>query len=471
MRDPGHRTPLHNDDAEQAVLSACLYSKRALDTAADIVRDVDFYAERHRRLFRAMLALAASGQVVDPITLSDWFKRAHELEAVGGKEYLGFLVDAVPTDANVAFHAGLVADAARARRLLAITTDAVSALQDNTSWLDVERELGTRLVNFRADLSDDRLFDDKRAMAKAAKAYLEEEGVTGSPYGFASLDARVLPPLPGHFVLIGGASGSGKSTVARNIIRQWVQRFRNPVGWLTCEMTGAEQLTHLALMDAELSVEDYGRKRLSDDQRRAFAHAVDWWAENNNLAINEMGSVTPDRVLRIFARWRDQGITHFVIDHMHRLDYGPVRVGDELRIAVASFARRLKSFAKDRNALVLGLVQYVKMQPQDEPDDSRIRESNNILEESDSVLHIYRPLVACQMSSRGVLVPMVKANGGRYFEADAPKGAQLTHDPEYVYLKLGKQRRRLRDGLVKILFDARTGLLRDREACEAPEVV
>src|SRR6185312_1126465 len=49
------------------------------------VVDTMFYAERHRRIFRAMVAIAQRGGVVDPLTLSEELLRRGELDAAGGK--------------------------------------------------------------------------------------------------------------------------------------------------------------------------------------------------------------------------------------------------------------------------------------------------------------------------------------------------------------------------------------------------
>jgi replicative DNA helicase len=249
--------------------------------------------------------------------------------------------------------------------------------------------------------------------------------------------------------------------VARNLLRQMVQRSGRRVGWLTCEMSGEEQLAHLACLDAHVPLEDYFRKRLRPDQRARFAAELTAWQETPLLKINEMGAVTPAMALSIFRRWREQGVTHFVLDHLHRLNYGASRSGDDLRVPVADFARALKNFCKDSEASVYALVQYSKIKPHEEPGDEKIREANQILEEGDAVFHIYQPHVACQMDAGGDLYPLTKPGGGRYFEHDAPKGSTLAPDREGVYLKLGKQRRRLRHGVVRIPFNPELAALYD----------
>src|ERR1044071_4426978 len=122
-RDPyGDRRPPYSEDAEQAVLSAMLMDQDAVLRATETVDDTMFYAERHRRIFRAMIAIAERGGVVDPLTLSEELSRRSELEASGGKDYSGFLVDVVPTAANIDYHAQIVKEKALRRRLIEVST-------------------------------------------------------------------------------------------------------------------------------------------------------------------------------------------------------------------------------------------------------------------------------------------------------------------------------------------------------------
>src|SRR4051794_11140490 len=100
-----NRVPPFSEDAEQAVLSAVLADSSALITAVDVIGAEMFYVERHRRLFRAMLELAELGIAVTPITLAEKLATRAELEPAGGKDYIGFLLDVVPSAQHIAHHA------------------------------------------------------------------------------------------------------------------------------------------------------------------------------------------------------------------------------------------------------------------------------------------------------------------------------------------------------------------------------
>src|SRR5436305_13929005 len=71
--------------------------------------------------------------VVDPLTLSEELARSGSLESSGGKDYIGFLVDAVPTAANIEYHAKIVREKALRRRLIEVSTAIVSEALESAS--------------------------------------------------------------------------------------------------------------------------------------------------------------------------------------------------------------------------------------------------------------------------------------------------------------------------------------------------
>jgi len=112
------RQPPHNLEAEEAVLGAILAAGRLLAEVAGLVEEADFYRPAHRAIWRAMLGLADRGEPTDPITVLGELDHAGELADVGGGPFLHTLVAAVPTVANAAHYAQLVAEAARRRRVI-----------------------------------------------------------------------------------------------------------------------------------------------------------------------------------------------------------------------------------------------------------------------------------------------------------------------------------------------------------------
>jgi len=325
---------------------------------------------------------------------------------------------------------------------------------------EIKADLERALAALDAASLDGRSYDDKHAMVRRVERWLDGEGTRGLSFGLAPLDRRVVPLLPGNLLVVGGSPGSGKSTVIRNFLRNWVSMGEH-VALFSLEMGGDEQLPNLACMDGGLDYESYFRNTMSADDKAYLFRGVCAWRDEPRLTLNERGAATPEYILGAMKRYRAHGATVLIIDHMHRVTYSLDGQG-EIRLAVAAFVRSLKSFAVDYQCIVVAGAQYTKRDATTEPHDDNLREAAQIAEEADRVLHVWRPRVAGQLNDAGVFRPTLGDRGLPILERDAPKTTpRLDLDPEHVYVKIGKQRIRPIGGTVIIPFNAMSGRMYD----------
>src|SRR5215470_4985813 len=120
------RLPPQSLEAEESVLGGILLDNTAIDRVLEFVRPDDFYREAHRRIFRAMLALAERNEPADLVTLAETLRQRGELQDVGGAAYLAELAERVPTAANVVHYAKIVREKAILRRLISTATEIVT---------------------------------------------------------------------------------------------------------------------------------------------------------------------------------------------------------------------------------------------------------------------------------------------------------------------------------------------------------
>jgi hypothetical protein len=112
------RQPPHNLEAEESVLGAILTAGRLLADVAAVLEEADFYRPAHRAIWRAILRLADRNEPTDPVTVLGELDDNGDLADIGGAPFLHTLIQAVPTVANAAHYAQLVADTARRRRVI-----------------------------------------------------------------------------------------------------------------------------------------------------------------------------------------------------------------------------------------------------------------------------------------------------------------------------------------------------------------
>jgi replicative DNA helicase len=219
-RDPyADRHPPYSEDAEQAVLAAMMMDTDAIMHAAEILDDTMFYREGHRRIFRAMIAITERGAVVDPLTLSDELDRRGELAASGGKDYIGILVDAVPTAANVEYHARIVREKALLRRLIEVSTGIVSeAFEARTTAAELLDSAEHRILQLSQQRGGSEFARLKELMWPAMERIeaLQKGGktITGVPSGFADLDELTSGFQPSDLVILAARPSMGKCLAA-----------------------------------------------------------------------------------------------------------------------------------------------------------------------------------------------------------------------------------------------------------------
>jgi replicative DNA helicase len=216
--------PPQNVDAEMAVLGAMLLGDRgAVEKATEILQRGDFYREAHAHIFESMVSLIEKDEPVDIVTLKDELGRRNLLDLVGGVGYLMTIHDFVPTAANTAYYADIVAEKALLRRLIEAGSkiagmaygevDEVQHLVDEAEReiLDVARTRnGSSFTPLRPLLSE--------AFEKIDLAYHDKGQVTGLDTGFTDLNFLTSGLQDGDLIIIAARPSMGKCLTATSLI-------------------------------------------------------------------------------------------------------------------------------------------------------------------------------------------------------------------------------------------------------------
>lgn len=237
--------PMFNELAEQAVLAAMFMARPAAEQAVMTMEPAMFHGERHRLIFSAMTRLIEAGSSIDPLTVANVLTERGHLDWAGGKDYLGFLVDAVPHAENVQHHAGIVTEWAARRALLATLTNAATTLAEGgTESQDVARAVADALLPFTIDDLDAPGFIRIKDAVWPAMERLEAQAggmIVGLRTGYAKIDAETGGFQKGELVIVGGAEKIGKSIAALNLGLRVAARAPDDgggaVAYVSAEMT------------------------------------------------------------------------------------------------------------------------------------------------------------------------------------------------------------------------------------------
>jgi len=398
-RDPYRdRRPPYSEDAEQAVLSAMLIDADALLRAVETVDDTMFYAERHRRIFRAMVAIAQRGGVVDPLTLSEELSRKGELDGAGGKEYVGFLVDAVPTAANIEYHAQIVREKSILRRLIEVSTSIVAeAFEGKSTAVEL------------LDEAESKIFQVAQQQTKAGFTRIKEllwptmerieaiqaggKTVTGVASGFTELDELTSGFQPADLVIVAARPSMGKTAFTLNIAQYAAIEENVPVAFFSLEMSKESLVQRMLTSEARVDAQRLRKAQLRDDDVPRLARAAGilssapvWIDDTPGITLLEMRS----KARRLKA---ESGVGLVIVDYLQLMS-GPAH-SESRQQEVSQISRGLKALAKELGVPVVALSQLSRAPEQRTGDNKRpqlsdLRESGAIEQDADLIMFLFR---------------------------------------------------------------------------------
>ena len=115
------RIPPHNIEAERAVIGSMIMDRDAILTASETVTSEDFYQGQYGVIFDALVDLYRSGVGTDLITLQNKLRELEVPPELSSVEYIGGLLNSVPTSTHVKHYATIVHEKAVLRRLIQTT--------------------------------------------------------------------------------------------------------------------------------------------------------------------------------------------------------------------------------------------------------------------------------------------------------------------------------------------------------------
>ena len=397
------RTPPFSLQAETAVLGGMLIDKDAVTRVIEMVQDGMFYREGNRRIFRAMVRLFERGAVIDPITITEELKKTQELDSSGGLDYLGQLVDAVPTAANIEYHATIVREKALLRRLI----------EQATHIIRDANEQGEREVSEILDQAEARIFQVAETQNRSGFVWIKEilwqtfehierlqdsaSGITGVPTGFTDLDRMTTGLQKGDLCIIAARPSMGKTAFALNVAATAAIQHQHPVGIFSLEMSSSQLVQRLLCAEGRIDAQNLRRGRLSPEEHERLGTAAGhlntapiWIDDQPGSNVLEIRAKARRMQSDLRADGKDLGM--IVIDYMQLMSGAG---SSESRVQeVSQISRGLKMLARELEVPVIALSQLSRGPEQrtdKRPMLSDLRDSGSIEQDADVVMFLFRP--------------------------------------------------------------------------------
>ncbi|RJP18572.1 MAG: replicative DNA helicase [Candidatus Abyssobacteria bacterium SURF_5] len=397
---PPARVPPHNREAEQCVLGAMLFDDRAVGQAVEKLRDLHFYDEAHRRVFRTICELYNNNSPIDLISISEKLRTAGELESVGGGTYLAQLLDMVPTVAHLDYYMQIVREKAWLRELLTATAETMS--EAYTEGMEVEIIL---------DRAEKRIFEivEKRVTSSVAPIgelvhpvfkwvddlYNNRREVTGIPTGYGDLDRLLSGLQNSDLIIIAGRPSMGKTSFAINIAQHVAIKERKSVAIFSLEMAKPQLVLRMLcsqVRSKELNLRSLQTGYFDAKQYPKLTDAAGYLAQSS-IFIDDSPSIS---AMEIRAKARmlkaKNKLDLIVIDYLQLMEEAGRRP-ESRQQEIAMISRHLKALARELEVPVIALSQLsraVERREENRPQLADLRESGAIEQDADVVLMLFR---------------------------------------------------------------------------------
>ncbi len=390
-----HSLP-HSEESERAVLAAILLdSERHLAATSIRLNPTDYYFERHRLLYEAMLALQESESPIDLRTVQARLEQRGEFESAGGVAYLATLEVDLPDLGRVDSYVEIIKERALRRRLIdACTTIYRTALDGGLEAQDALARAEQEVLELSEEAVS-RTFVPLDQIYRETIEQLERRNANEFPglrTGFVDLDRMTHGLQPGNLVIVAGRPGMGKTSLALNIAAHVAQQEGRAAGFFSLEMSEREIAMRVLCSTTDIPFHRLRGGQLSPRDWRRLHEAVDS-SRDSPLFVDDSANPSLLEVASKARRLKAQsGLALLVVDYLQLMNAGGRYENRNLEIG--AITRGLKQLAKELEVPVVALSQLSRL-PERRGKDHRpqladLRESGNIEQDADIVMFVYR---------------------------------------------------------------------------------
>lgn len=392
---PGGIMPPQNIDAEKSLLGSLLLDKDAMIKVADILKPEDFYEERHRIVFDVMVALYDKQRPLDVVIVTDLLKNKKKLEIIGGASYLAELAGSLPSSANVARYAEIIASKATLRRLIAAANEIEVFGRDQASEVDELLDKAERTLFAVSQKYLKTSFVPVKEVLEVAferidKLHEHKGELRGIPTGFKTLDNTLAGLQKSDLIVVAARPSMGKTSLVLNFALNAASAGFS-VGMFHLEMS-KEQVAD-RLISASSGVDSWRLRtgNLKEEDFTKIGDAISTLSETAIYIDDSPGTNIMEMRTKARRLQSEKGLDLLIIDYLQLMEG---RRSSESRVQeISEISRGLKGLARELNIPIIAVSQLsreVEKRPKHTPQLSDLRESGSIEQDADVVVFIYR---------------------------------------------------------------------------------
>ncbi len=389
------RIPPHDEEAEQAVLGAILIDKDAIIAVSQLISPENFYDDRHKEIYAAMMSLYEERKPIDLLTLTDVLKKKKRYDKIGGSGYLSSLTNIVPTAANSEYYAGIIREKYVRRSLIQIS----SVITEDAFTDDME-------ANEILSTSEQQIFKISQEHVKQGFIHIKETlaesfdrleelqktgaGLRGVETGFTDLDNLLSGLQASNLIILAARPGQGKTAFVINIAQHVAIANKLPVGVFSLEMSKEELVDRLLVSQSDIDAWKLKTGRLQEEDYDKLSVAMGALAEAPIFIDDTPGLSIPEMRTKARRLQSEHNLKLLIVDYLQLANPGKKF---ENRVNEVSYiSQSLKNMARELKIPVIGVSQLsraVEQRGGGKPQLADLRESGAIEQDADVVMFLY----------------------------------------------------------------------------------
>ncbi len=390
------KLPPQNLDAEIAVLGSMLIDDDAISQAIEILTPESFYKDAHRRIFQSIVKLFSDGKAVDLVTLTDSLEKEGTLDEAGGPGYVASLTSAIPTAANILYHARIVREKYILRHLISNSTQIIKDSYDTTQDVESLLDKAERLI---FDITSKKFGGGivplkeivRNQIETIDRLYQRKEHITGIATGFHEFDTQTAGLQPSDLVIIAARPSMGKSALMSCIAEHVGVLLKQPVAVFSLEMSKEQLIQRMLCSLARVNAHKVRTGFLAQSDWPNLTSAAAKLSESP-IYIDDTPGIS---VLELKAKARrlkaQYDIKLLILDYLQLMQG---TAGSENRQQeISEISRSLKELARELSVPLIAISQLsraVESRTDHRPQLSDLRESGAIEQDADVVVLLLR---------------------------------------------------------------------------------
>jgi len=392
----------HNADFERAILGSILIADVVnnnnviMEEIVGILHDYHFYINSHQIIYRAIVNLHKSNELVNIITIQHYLENEKQLENIGGIAFIAGLVDGAIKLSDIHYYVKKLDEFWKTREIIFTGNDMVKNALSGKYTFD---ELLTQTENDIYSLSNKNVkkgfsnsFDILSKQLDFTVEVANNPGlIKGISTGFYKIDKLTGGLQNGDLIFIAGRPSTGKTSFGVEIIKNAALNSNIKAAFFSLEMTEEAIINRLLSSEARVNSNRIRDGKLTHEEWFRLIKAYETLSkakifidDTSDISIAEIS--TKCKKLK-----RKKGLDLVLIDYAQLIR--PPKGKTSVEQEISSISKGLKTLAKELNVPVLALSQLSRaseIRTDHRPQLSDLRGSGSTEQDADIVMFVYR---------------------------------------------------------------------------------